>query len=281
MITLFLKDFTVLDFAFFEPKEGLQGESFFVSAELEGELDAHGFLFDFGPAKKVLKAAVDDFFDHRFLFQEVDAQKEASGLRFGELLYRAPAESYAAFPEPIRLAYLEKAMADKIFPLLPKNVSALRILLREEEKFKEVANFRYTHGLRFHNGNCQRLFHGHRNPLEVWLDGERDTAAEFALAKHWQNAHFAPMETIVNAKELDLSLGRHACSGQAKLRYQSPQGDFYAEIPARKLFVMQEEPSIENIAKAGCEWLRQQGVRGVIKVVAYEGLNKGASYRSN
>lgn len=115
----------------------------------------------------------------------------------------------------------------------------------------------------------------------MWLDGERDAQAEFALAKHWQNAHFAPRETIVNAQKLDLKWGRNEVQGLAQISYRSPQGDFYAEMPAQKIFVMEEEPSIENIAKAGCQWLRQEGIRGLIKVVAYEGLNKGASYRSN
>lgn len=280
MNTLFLKDFTVLDFAFMHPTDGLTGESWYVSAELEGELNDQGFIFDFGPAKKALKSAVDKEFDHKFLFDESLAVPQETGLNFADrYFYSAPSESYASFPSTLTLSYLEKALSEKIFSRMPHNVTALRITLREDARFKSEANFRYTHGLQLHEGNCQRLFHGHRNPVEVWVDGIRESKLEFDLAAYWNGAHFAQIDTVKNAKALGLQLGKRIKSEDlAEITYESPQGKFFAKIPASKLFMLATEPSIENIARAGVVWLREQGIRGVLKVVAYEGLNKGASF---
>ncbi|RZA03589.1 MAG: hypothetical protein EOP11_15995 [Proteobacteria bacterium] len=282
--TLFLRDFTVLDCALLDPKLGLLGESLYVSAELSGALNEKGFIFDFGPAKKTLKNVIDEVMDHRLVVPSVCASIRRQGvlLEYGEgLSYEAPAEALtiiegAELSLPALSAYLEAAC----LAALPKNVSHVKIELRAEPRFQTEANFRYTHGLRLHDGNCQRLFHGHRNPIEVWVDGARDEAQERWLASEWENVHYAHVETVSNLKALDLTLGRRAKAhdGIAEIEYSAPQGRFWGRLPANRLVLMAAEPSIENIARLGLELVREQGVRGALRVVAYEGLNKGASF---
>jgi 6-pyruvoyl-tetrahydropterin synthase len=284
--TLFLRDFTVLDFAYLDEATGLQGESFFVSAELEGELDEQGFLLDFGPAKKILKAVVDESLDHKLVVPALHPALEgtAKGLRFGELSYEAPTEA-VAFLEGKEVAppLLESHLAREAQERLPENVQAVRFSLSPHSRFASEPNFRYTHGLRLHQGNCQRLLHGHRNPVEVRVDGERRRDWEEFLAREWQGAHFAYAPTVENAGALDLPLGRRHLSHPAVawVAYESPQGAFRAALPASRLVLLDTEPSIENIARLSARRIREEGERaGELCVTAYEGLNKGSTFRS-
>lgn len=277
--TLFLRDFTVLDYAFLDRFQGLRGESLHVSAALEGELDSQGFLFDFGPAKKLLKRVVDETLDHKLL---VPARVDGSPLHFvsengEEWEYEAPLQALERIPcEFITREDLEVFLAAAARPHLPRNVRRVRFQLREETRFLTDANFRYTHGLRLHEGNCQRLLHGHRNPVEVWVEGVRVREWENWLAREWSDAHFAHAATVSGG---DLVLGerRAEARGFSEISYTSPQGLFRARIPSARLILLETEPSIENIARLGHARLAKQGLEGHT-VVAYEGLNKGASF---
>ena len=279
MSSLFLHDFTVLDCAIFHSENGLMGESVHISAELFGSLDHRGFIFDFSPAKKALKSVVDDTLDHKLLIQE----SLANGGNILELKtkmesysYTAPAESVALLPgtsfEEIAL-YLE----DQAMKVLPKNVRSVKFSVREESSFQNNINFRYTHGLRYHEGNCQRLFHGHRNRLEVWVGEERDIVSEKILADEWHMAHFTAKETISSGHGLSMGI-RTKASNQVEIRYHSTKGSYQAIMPSSRIILVEEEPSIENLARLGVERLQAMGKKPS-KVVVFEGLNKGASFR--
>jgi 6-pyruvoyl-tetrahydropterin synthase len=284
--TLFLRDFTALDFACLDEVAGLQGESLYVSAELEGELDEEGFILDFGPAKKILKQVVDSALDHKLVVPALHPllQGTLRGLSFGGLQYEAPAEAVALLEgKAITIPLLERFLAEAAQPLLPANVAAVRFQLRTDPRFIQEPHFRYTHGLRLHKGNCQRLLHGHRNPVEVRIGGERSRKWEEFLAREWDGAHFVYAPTLENRDSLDLPLGRRvpAHGGFGCIAYSAPQGAFRATLPASRLILLETEPSIENIAGLGAGRIRQAGERAeAIQVVAFEGLNKGAVFTS-
>lgn len=281
--TLFLHRLSVLDFAFLAPGLGFQGESFHVSAELEGELDAQGFILDFGPAKKLIKSLVDSSVDHKLVVPTHPLLSgTAKGFRFESLEYHAPQEAVVLLEEEqVSLASLEKFLEETIQPELPSNVKRVKIRLEQESRFFQEPNYRYTHGLRLHEGNCQRLLHGHRNPIEVWLGTERQSKLEELLALEWAGAHFTYAPTLLNQNQVDLPLGRRIENhpGLAELGYTSPQGEFWAKFPASRVILLEQEPSIENIAKLGWERLVQEGVSKDVRVVAYEGINKGSCYQ--
>jgi hypothetical protein len=171
-------------------------------------------------------------------------------------------------------------LATRAQKLLPKNVASIRFTLRADERFLTDANFRYTHGLRFHDGNCQRLLHGHRNPIEVWQDSQRLPEWEAKLAEEWSDAHFVAAPTLRNRDALDLPMGmrQRQLPGKAEIQYSAPQGAFAASLPASRIVLLDCEPSIENIARTGHEFLTRAGLKGAFTVRAYEGLNKGASF---
>lgn len=286
---LFLHHFTAIDFSFLCAERGLLGESFHVSAELSGELDAQGFVMDFGRVKKLLKARIDALIDHRLLVPlELKGLKLERGDRRHELSlslgnerwrYSAPGEAFAFLhADRVSTQVLERHLASVILPELPENVQSVNFSIEAESGISALPNFRYTHGLRLHEGNCQRLFHGHRNRIDVFADETKDRVLEEELSLLFENVHFASQETIENRSEIELPLERRnpELRGNARLSYQSGQGKFLAEIPASRLMLLREEPSIENIALLAKRILEQRHPGRKIMVRGYEGIDKGA-----
>jgi 6-pyruvoyl-tetrahydropterin synthase len=277
--SLFLNEFTVLDCAYLGAG-GVAGDSYYVSAEMEGALDAQDFLLDFSAAKKTLKALVDDTFDHKLLVPAVLARFDSGVLLWdgGEL--HGPRSAFELFPEAeINAGVIEYHLARLARAVLPANVEGVKFRLSSPARFLGEASFRYTHGLRYHTGNCQRLFHGHRNPVEVWVDGARSPHWEARLSAEWDGAHFVAAPTLLNRAALDLPLGERRAShdGMAEIAYTGSQGVFRGRIAASRVVLTGAEPSIETMSALGLERLKSWGLRGAVRVVAYEGLNKGAA----
>ena len=67
MISLFVDNLTNLDFSFLDPQRGLVGETLIVDAELTGELDDQGMVFDFGHIKRQLRSAIEALVDHKLV----------------------------------------------------------------------------------------------------------------------------------------------------------------------------------------------------------------------
>ena len=63
-MALFVRRLTHLDVSLWCPDRGLIGASWLVDVELDGELGEDGMLFDFGPARRLLKRAIDERLDH-------------------------------------------------------------------------------------------------------------------------------------------------------------------------------------------------------------------------
>ncbi len=277
--SLFLQRFTVLDFAFLCPKAGVQGESFFVSAEVNGALDHAGFVMDFSKVKKALKNGVDEWLDHRLAvargmpgltLRETGFDLEVS--LPGRLEYRCPQEAVAVLdadavtPESI-IAYLEP----RILAQLPKSVTGLRLSLESEAS--AGSSFRYTHGLRFHDGNCQRLIHGHQNMIEVYSAGRKMPGWERELADWFRDVHFASAETLRTPVPLE-----ERVEGE-EISYRSAQGLFTARISGRRMITLSQEPSAENLAALAVRRLKRLHPGEPVEVRFYEGIQKGAIAR--
>lgn len=286
---MFLKDFTVLDLAYIDASRGLVGESYYVSVEITGSLDHQGFVLDFGVAKKILKAHIDSFYDHRCLVpgrsKNIQMAKHPSNEvelvantnRY--LQYRAPSEAIAMIDdENISPKSLEIELSKTLLGILPKSISEIKIEL--SSSLGQAAQYSYTHGLRYHDGNCQRLFHGHRNPVEVLVEGRRQPEYEKYLAQYCEDAHFVAAENLTNRYLLDLPLEtrRRDHSLMGEIRYRSTQGQFFGLVPANQLIVLADEPSVENIAAFLLRAIKREYSLGsaAVEVRAYEGLNKGA-----
>ncbi len=278
---LFVRRFTVLDFARVGPS-GFEGESLYVDGEVEGDLDERGFLMDFGPVKKLMKRVVDDVLDHRFAVPIEDPRVilEEQGERLraridGTLDYTAPREAFALLPD-VSDASVCAFLRERVLERVPKNVRDVRFQLSPEDGIGTRPGFRYTHGLKLHEGNCQRLIHGHRNIIEVFLDGAWHPVASQMLAELFDDVHFAHVDDLT----VSAPVGERFTSEQnVSILYRSLQGEFEATLPGRRVLPLSVEPTIENIATFSHQWVsRALSVDDErVTVRAYEGIHKGAS----
>ncbi len=270
-VTLFVENVTIIDYAYLRPDVRIAGDSLILTVELRGELDHNGFIVDFGKLKPMVKQLVDSELDHRLLLPDRDRElivEEIGGrviVRYGTLTYEAPPLAIARL-DAIAITHdtISQRIQQLVAPHLSPNVSALRCHLARDARAEQQASFAYTHGLRHHDGNCQRLLHGHRGVFVVIWDGIRDPELEGTLIQRFDGAHFASARDV---------------SGDA-VAYRAAQGDFTALLPAGRIVSMAVEPTIENIAQFAFEELvRGQGLDARrLMVRAYEGPNKGAMF---
>ncbi|RZO84145.1 MAG: hypothetical protein EVA65_11075 [Oceanococcus sp.] len=269
---LFIADFTHLDCAWFDPLQGLIGESWRVDAELAGELADNGMLCDFGVVKSVLKQALDEQIDHRLLLNAAQAAElhNQSGhstisLRNAaseEWHYRAPSSSFALLDTPtIDAGHLAATLAAPLRALLPDNITDLNLTLSPAH---HQGPYRYCHGLRQHSGNCQRMAHGHRARLDIQVDGER----HHQLETDWQQRFDG--RYIGSEEHLSISGSRH------RYAYQASQGAFELELPQNRSCPIEAEPTVEHITAHMARAIARQLPGRRIECRAFEGIGKGA-----
>lgn len=271
-LQLFVEHVTHIDCGVLDAETGLRGATWLVDATLAGQRGADGMLFDFGPAKKLLKAEIDALVDHRLLVPahaaglELDDGHIDFTTRSGDrYLYAGPADASTVFAateiEPRALA---RWLEERVAPKLPANVASLKLALRAESIAGPV--YDYTHGLAAHDGNCQRLAHGHRCRLAVAIDGVERADIAHAWATAWQGVfigHRADLTTPADAERLGFG-------------YTAPQGEFALEIAAERCVLLDGPPTVENIADHIAGELAARHPGRLVEVRAYEGVGKGA-----
>lgn len=279
MARLFVNRLTVIDASSLHPQRGLIGESWIVDIELQGDLDSQGMVLDFAEVKRQVKSLIDAEFDHRLLVPEdlpacrVSRVGTLTDIEFtlngGEQIHhRGPVESTALLP--CRLVdgdSLRQAMEQRLRPLMPANVNQLGLQLRRETI--DGAHYCYSHGLRKHQGNCQRIAHGHRSSIRIERDGKRDAQLEQGWADLWRDIYIGSRDDL--AREFSLN----GCS-MMEFAYRAPQGDFLLQLPAERCYLVDSESTVENLARHIAETLKAKHPGSSFRVQAFEGVDKGA-----
>lgn len=280
---LFVDNLTTLDFSYLHPARGIVGETWIMDVELYGELDEQGMLFDFGDVKKSMKRAAEALIDHKLVLPAAlpglalqDAELAGQAVR--QLDYaltdkrhirmQAPAEAYAELDiEEITAETVQPLMAGHLESVLPENVDGVEISLRTESI--QGAYYHYSHGLKKHAGDCQRIAHGHRSRLQIHTDGQRNQLAEYQWAKRWKDIYIGTRADIARQFEID---------GEAhyEFAYTAAQGPFSLSLPASSVYLMDVDSTVECIAEHIARVLKAQRPQSRCRVRAYEGLNKGA-----
>jgi 6-pyruvoyl-tetrahydropterin synthase len=275
MNCLFVEQLTVIDCAYLDVGRGLVGESWIVDVELHGDLDEQSMVLDFGDVKKRLKRAIDGSVDHTLLVPKlapgltIEHRDGEIELQFqsgpGLIEHRSPlvavslveAESIGA-----------QAVTDYLLPhlkaVVPANVAEIRLSLRTERI--DGAYYHYVHGLKKHQGQCQRIAHGHRSRIEIRVDGIRSQSLEAALAARWTDIYLATREDVIGA-----------ANGRLRFAYRSPEGRFELCLPENRVELIDSDTTVEKLA----EWIANRtsgNVEGgqTVQVKAYEGVMKGA-----
>ena len=174
---------------------------------------------------------------------------------------------------------------------MPANIINIKLNLEEEIIPSDKYIFHYTHGLKDHYGNCQRLFHGHRNTVDIYVNGllcpesERELT-QTILSNHvhfcfWENV--TNQDEIIKACQTSLPEGLYSEVPQVHISYKASQGQFNGSLPGSTVYFLQEESTVENLAihfakkmKHLQESQRPRNKRKQITVHAYEGIGKGA-----
>ncbi|MFC0268504.1 6-pyruvoyl trahydropterin synthase family protein [Kushneria aurantia] len=269
---LFVKELTALDVSLWCPRRGLVGASYHIDVELEGELGEDGMLFDFGEVKPWIKSRIDDSLDHTLLVPTkapgVEIEECREGLRLRtrspwSLEMRAPRQAYSLLPwANISIERLETYLSHELSRRPPPRVAQIRVTLREE--VIEGAGYTYSHGLRRHRGNCQRIAHGHRSRLAIHHNGKRSPVLEQRWAQRLDDIYLADREDIVR---------QH--SERCRIAYDAPQGHFVIELPGERVEILPSTTTVECIA----DWIASESaalVGGHVQVQAFEGIDKGA-----
>lgn len=160
---------------------------------------------------------------------------------------------------------------------LPANVQGLEITLRHENI--DGAFYHYTHGLKKHDGNCQRIAHGHRSPIELLVNGKRDAEREQQWAQRWQDIYLGSAEDQANVNDLTLSQHAQSVSDETHygFRYTAPQGEFELAIARTETEILDTDTTVELLAGYIAQQVKPT-LKGddILDVVAYEGVGKGA-----
>lgn len=287
---LFVNDLTVIDFSYCCPQRGIVGESWLVDVLLDGSLNEMSMVLDFAVVKKQIKAIIDDAVDHKLLLPmehasiTVTDSTEQAGHEFvdfnsskGSYFLQSPQSAFAKIAsDKITIASVTTHLSAIISAQLPQNIQGLTLTLRPEKI--DGAYYHYTHGLKLHDGNCQRIAHGHRSKIHLYKNGERSIALEDIWSMRWQDIYLASEADRINRADIKLSTQAKAnlTPDHQFFSYLAPQGRFDIAVPKIVLDVVDCDSTVELLADFILRQLKKQAPNDSFKVVAFEGVAKGA-----
>ncbi len=268
--TIFYQGVTNLDYSLVEGGE-IRGNSLMVDVKIYGRKGGEGIVYDFSVVKKKIKEIIDRECDHRLIISDQEKSfslKNGIGLfDNGEIIYSAPADAFCILKKGALIEDIKKYLEEKIKSELPENITLIELDLYKFTEMEDGAIFFYTHGLKNHQGNCQRLLHGHRSTIKIWVDGIRATDVEQKVVQKWNiSTHFIFRENIKSSDDLNVDIS-----------YKASQGEFNLTIPRSSVYILDCETTAENLnlefLKLALEFVPKYKK---IKVMATEGIMKGA-----
>ena len=282
---LFVNDLTVIDFSYLCTQRGMVGESWIVDLTLHGELDEQNMVLDFSKVKKQVKRIIDDTVDHKLAIpteysgvnvQHIEGQDyikvEFESVGGEKIAISSPSDAYCFVDaDRIEMSHVIKHLASVIKPQLPANVKKVELSLRAED----ISGFyyHYTHGLKKHDGNCQRIAHGHRSKIQIFENDMKSPRLEKEASKLWEDIYVATDEDEVAESELEFI---SKTQSQVAYKYESSQGKFELAMEKASVYSMPVDTTVELIAQYLADKLKAQYPHNSYKVVAYEGVAKGA-----
>lgn len=272
---LFVDNLTNVDFSYLHPQRGLLGESWLVQLVLDGNLNEQGMICDFAIVKKAVKQWFDSCIDHALVVptgmtnlttRQVKGETTVTWQYpdGGEFFCRSPEQAIVLVElDQVTETSLAKWCKERLLELFPEEVQGLEISFVPEAI--SGAFYHYSHGLQQHDGNCQRIAHGHRSRIEIFLDGQRDTGVEQQWAETFHDIYIGTRSHLLSASADE----HHYC-------YEAPQGEFEIRLPARHCYLIDTETTVEQIACHLAAQVKLSYPDSDVMVRAFEGVGKGA-----
>lgn len=285
---LFVNNLTVIDFSFLDVTRGLVGESLIVDVSLNGELDGQAMVMDFSKIKKVIKKFLDESVDHALVvpYAHPQVKYHLQGAT-AEVILRdesGDVECFVAGPSssilPVKKMRIDKKTLEQwinkeVKKILPDNIDSVSVTLREEHIGGHF--YHYAHGLKKHAGNCQRIAHGHRSAIRIFIEGERNPSWEMFWAERWRDCYLMSEGDVSDINKLSSNAQSIYNDRLIASSYTSSQGNFEILMRHGKVEILPHETTIERIAqyiKQEIHYLNPQ--LKDVSVYAYEGIEKGA-----
>ncbi|QPG04313.1 6-carboxytetrahydropterin synthase [Salinimonas marina] len=285
---LFVNDLTVMDFSYLCPRRGMVGESWIVDVILDGNLNDESMIQDFGKVKKNLKKLIDEYVDHKLLVpldytgstvthrsqdEQVEVRFESDDNKIIQLF--CPAEAYAfVYAAEVTMASVGNYLREVIATHLPDNVANIDLKLRPEQILTPF--YHYTHGLKKHDGNCQRIAHGHRSKIGIIIDGQDCLESQQYWAQRWQDIYIISTEDLIEYSQLQASGTVENPDEYYCCAYESSQGYFELVIPRSACEVIETDSTVECLAQYVYNEQKKRSGNSSLQVMAYEGVGKGA-----
>jgi len=277
---LFVDNLTNVDFSYLHPERGLVGETWLASIVLEGALDQQGMVCDFGIVKKTLRKWLDENIDHCLLVadlssqltHQINATDTQLSWKFGNkqqhtIECKSPHQAITLIRNKIISPETVSAWCvEQLRQLLPDTIDQISLNFKPEVIDHHF--YHYSHGLKKHAGNCQRIAHGHRSTIEISCDGKRDHALEKEWCAKWRDTYIGTREDLTSLPETE--------SVNHQFSYRSEQGDFTLSLPVTACHIINTDTTVEFIAQHIVQTLKSQNPTHSFQVKAYEGIGKGA-----
>jgi len=272
---LFVDQLTNLDFSYLDAKRGLVGETWLANIAMDGELDEQGMVVDFGDVKKQIRNWLDENIDHKLLVptdssagtceEQNERQRIVWNGEQGTIITEAPTSSHTLInTHAISPDSVARWCTEKLKALFPSSVTKLHIDFICEKI--DGPFYHYTHGLKKHLGNCQRIAHGHRSKIDIWRGDDSALDLMQALAEEWRDIYIGTTEDCEDDPERPDNF---------LFKYEAQQGLFSLSIPKANCYLVDTESTVELIASHLAQRFSQNEL-GTVTVKAYEGQNKGA-----
>ncbi|NNJ91789.1 MAG: hypothetical protein HKP55_08950, partial [Gammaproteobacteria bacterium] len=242
-------------------------------------LDHQGMVLDFSDVKKKVKQLIDDDFDHKLVIPEKydGSSSKTSGKRLQntfrlidgrKIVHIAPESAYCSLPcEEINEQQMAEAITEKLGKILPDNVEQIDIRLYPETI--DGPYYHYSHGLKHHAGNCQRIAHGHRSCIEILEQDDHRHDLELEWSERWRDIYIGTRSDIHEQYSENGTDYIH-------FRYTACQGLFELIIPARCCYLVDIDTTVENLAGHIAGELKVSQPGSQFSIYAYEGIEKGA-----
>ncbi|KZN55506.1 6-carboxytetrahydropterin synthase [Pseudoalteromonas luteoviolacea] len=278
---LFVDALTVIDFSYLCAKRGAVGESWIVDMTLHGQLNEESMVLDFAKVKKQIKAIIDNTIDHKLAIPSaLNCQFENRDGRVSfdyefsghHLAMNAPDEAVCVvegdkIDEASVIAFLKK----QILPQMPDNVKDIEITLRPEQTSSFY--YHYSHGLKKHDGNCQRIIHGHRSLIGIFFDGVSMPRLQKEWSQKWEDIYLGTQEDLIEHAQLQYITAK---VDDYSFAYESSQGYFEMCISKSRCDILPCDTTVECIAEYLANEIKKSNPDKEVKVRAYEGVGKGA-----
>lgn len=284
---LFVNNITTIDFSVLHPGEGIVGDSFIVDVTLEGDLNPEGMIMDFSLVKKIIKQEVDSLADHVLVVPDGNDNIRVNQSEFRcDIILHSPDGQVKCFVSAPKKSFLllnsaefsteklEGVIEKQLLKRLYTEIKALKVRLHHEKISSE--SYHYSHGLKKHVGDCQRIAHGHRSAIHIYVNGQRDSQWETYWAERWNQCYLVSEDDLISEDQLSARARVYWHEGLLAHAYRGTQGYFEAMTLTGDTDILPGDTTVESLALYIKNTMHSMLPDTSIEVHAFEGVGKGA-----